>query len=67
MYINGQWIGEGLDYIEVTNPADNKIIATVPQGGSDEAKQAVDAAHKAFKEWSQYSAYERAEIIRKWY
>lgn len=67
MFINGEWVGSNLDVIEVNNPATNEVIATVPLGGSDEAKLAVDAAFSAFKEWSQYSAYERSELIWKWY
>ncbi|WP_078427781.1 NAD-dependent succinate-semialdehyde dehydrogenase [Alkalihalobacterium alkalinitrilicum] len=67
IYINGQWLGENFEKIEVSNPATNEIIATVPKGGANEAKQAVDAAYDAFHEWSKYSAYERAELIRKWY
>ncbi|RBW68809.1 NAD-dependent succinate-semialdehyde dehydrogenase [Bacillus taeanensis] len=67
IYINGEWIGQDFERVEVTNPATSEIIATVPKGGAKEAKQAVDAAHEAFKEWSKYSAYERSELIRKWH
>lgn len=67
LYINGQWVGQDLDTIEVTNPATNEVFATVANGGADEAILAVDAAHEAFKEWSTYSAYERADLIRKWH
>ncbi|MBE4907822.1 NAD-dependent succinate-semialdehyde dehydrogenase [Bacillus luteolus] len=67
MYINGKWVGENLNVIEVENPATGEVIATVPLGGAKEAKLAVDAAYSAFKEWSQYSAYERSELIWKWH
>ncbi|QOR69048.1 NAD-dependent succinate-semialdehyde dehydrogenase [Cytobacillus suaedae] len=67
MYINGEWIGESLDVIEVENPATGEVIGTVPIGRAEEAKLAVDAAYSAFKEWSQYSAYERSELIWKWH
>jgi succinate-semialdehyde dehydrogenase / glutarate-semialdehyde dehydrogenase len=67
MYINGEWVGEELDVIEVNNPATNEVLATVPLGGAEEAKLAVDAAYDSFKEWSQYSAYERSELIWKWH
>ncbi|TWI59668.1 NAD-dependent succinate-semialdehyde dehydrogenase [Halalkalibacter nanhaiisediminis] len=67
MYINGEWVGQELDLIEVTNPATAEIIATVPHGGYKEAYLAADAAYEAFREWSRYSAYERAELIRKWH
>ncbi|MBM4762822.1 NAD-dependent succinate-semialdehyde dehydrogenase [Bacillus sp. B15-48] len=66
MYINGNWTGELLEKIEVVNPANSEIIATVPNGKTIEAKKAVDAAYDAFTTWSTFSAYERAEIIWKW-
>ncbi|WRP07727.1 NAD-dependent succinate-semialdehyde dehydrogenase [Rossellomorea aquimaris] len=67
MIINGEQIGSDLSKRDVTNPATSEVIATIPDGGKKEASKAVDAAHEAFKAWSQYSAYERSELIRKWY
>ncbi|WP_456277243.1 NAD-dependent succinate-semialdehyde dehydrogenase [Bacillus sp. AK128] len=67
MYINGQWMGQELDLIEVLNPATNEVIASVPKGGKREANLAIDAAFDSFKEWSKFSAYERAALIRKWF
>jgi succinate-semialdehyde dehydrogenase/glutarate-semialdehyde dehydrogenase len=67
MYINGEWKGEDLPTIEVTNPATNDCFATVPNGGRVEARQAVDAARNAYIIWSEYSAYERADLIHKWH
>lgn len=67
MKINGQDTGHDLPTLEVNNPATMEIMATVPQGGKKEAKQAVDVAYDAFKNWSQFSAYERSEVIRKWF
>lgn len=66
MYINGEWIGLD-ETIEVTNPATNEVIATVPNGGSAEASKAVDAAYTAFAEWSQKTAYERGSLLMKWF
>jgi succinate-semialdehyde dehydrogenase / glutarate-semialdehyde dehydrogenase len=67
LFINGEWTGKELETFDVINPATLEKIATVPNGGAEEAKQAADAAAEAFKEWSQYSAYERAELIWKWH
>ncbi|PFA63205.1 succinate-semialdehyde dehydrogenase (NADP(+)) [Bacillus sp. AFS015802] len=67
LIINGERIGSDLEKKEVTNPATSEVIATIPNGGKKEASKAVDAAYYAFKEWSQYSAYERSELIRKWH
>src|SRR5687767_7096284 len=67
MYINGEWTGADLSTIDVKNPATNEVVATVPNGGAEEAKKAIDAANDAFYSWSTYSAYERSDFIRKWH
>ncbi|WP_456272260.1 NAD-dependent succinate-semialdehyde dehydrogenase [Bacillus sp. AK031] len=67
MRINGEDVGHDLPEIEVANPADSKIIATIPNGGKRQAEMAVGAAHEAFLDWSQYSAYERSELLFKWH
>ncbi|MGM0876103.1 MAG: NAD-dependent succinate-semialdehyde dehydrogenase [Bacillota bacterium] len=67
LFINGEWTGRDLPTIEVTNPATNNVVATVPNGGAEEAKKAIEAAHDAFHSWSTYSAYERSDFIRKWH
>ena len=63
MYINGEWITLQ-EQIEVNNPATKEIFATVPKGGVTEAKQAVDAAHEAFKTWSKLTAADRATKLK---
>lgn len=63
MYINGEWITLQ-EQIEVNNPATKEIFATVPKGGVTEAKQAVDAAHEAFKTWSKLTAADRAAKLK---
>jgi succinate-semialdehyde dehydrogenase / glutarate-semialdehyde dehydrogenase len=67
MYCNGEWIGNDLPVFEVNNPATHEVIATVPFGGKNEARLAVDAANEAFPEWAALSAYERSDYIRAWY
>ncbi|MEW8985532.1 MAG: NAD-dependent succinate-semialdehyde dehydrogenase, partial [Bacillus sp. (in: firmicutes)] len=68
MYINGQWIGDECEtFINVMNPATNEVIGMIPNGGTLEAKAAVDAAHKAFKTWSKKTADERSQLLTKWF
>lgn len=67
MYINGKWMDTSGTKKEIVNPADQRVIATVPDGGAEEAKLAVSAAHEAFVAWSGYSAYERAELLQAWH
>ena len=65
-YINGQWvepIGKGTD--DVINPATGEISATVPYGNAEDVDAAVTAARNAFASWSQTSAAERADFLRK--
>ena len=65
-YINGQWvepIGKGTS--EVINPATGEISARVPYGNAEDVDAAVSAAKNAFASWSQTSAAERAEFLRK--
>ncbi|UTR11967.1 NAD-dependent succinate-semialdehyde dehydrogenase [Evansella sp. LMS18] len=65
-YINGEWI-DTQEKIEVLNPATNEVFASVASVGADEAEQAVDAAHEAFKTWSKKTAAERSAYLMKWF
>lgn len=68
MYLNGDWVGSDYEiFTEIINPATKEVIGAVPTGGAYEAKQAVDAAHKAFKLWSKKTAEERYHLLMKWY
>ncbi len=50
----------------VTNPATGAELARVPDQGPDAARQAVDRAVEAFATWRHTTAFERAEILRRW-
>ncbi|MBE1554032.1 NAD-dependent succinate-semialdehyde dehydrogenase [Sporosarcina limicola] len=65
MYINGEWVGQDLDKLEVVNPANGQIVGTVPIGGEAEAHEAINAAYIAFQTWSQTTAYERAGYLKR--
>ncbi|WJY28216.1 NAD-dependent succinate-semialdehyde dehydrogenase [Sporosarcina trichiuri] len=67
MIIGKQDYGEQLGTIGIVNPYTQETIATVPDGGADEAKRAVDAAHGAFPAWAALTAYERSGLIMKWH
>lgn len=66
-YINGEWSTAGDGVINVMNPATGEQVGTVPNGGEDEATQAIDAAAVAFPEWSKTTAYHRSELLMKWH
>jgi len=64
LYIDGEWVeatGEGV--IEVTNPATEEIIGSVPVGSSDDVDAAVSAARAAFTDWSQSSIEDRMAVL----
>ena len=65
MYLNGQWISSATGKtFEVYNPATGKLVANVADGGRVETKQAIDAAHLAFKDWAATSAKQRGKILK---
>ena len=49
--------------IEVLNPANEQVIATVPACGKDELDRAVAAARRAFKTWKKTSGEERQKVV----
>lgn len=68
-FVAGQWIGTsagGKDF-EVTNPASGEVIARLPDLGVEDARTAIDEAHKAQKDWAARTGKERAGILRKWF
>lgn len=67
-YIDGQWLdADSGDTIEVTNPANGKVLGTIPRMGQAETRRAIEAAEKAQKLWRSKSAKERAVIMRNWF
>lgn len=67
-FINGEWLdAEDESTIDIFNPATSEKIATIPKMGKIEALTAVQAAEAALKLWSQKSAKERSQILKKWF
>ncbi|MGW5125176.1 aldehyde dehydrogenase family protein [Streptomyces sp. NPDC004069] len=61
MYIDGAWRpAAGPDVIEVVNPADERVIGTVPAGTAEDVDAAVRAARAALPGWSATPPAERA-------
>ena len=65
-YIDGDWLdaGNGGTW-KVINPATEDVVREVPFGDGSDCKAAIDAAARAFPDWSSRTAYERASILRK--
>ncbi|OYU87478.1 MAG: succinate-semialdehyde dehydrogenase (NADP(+)) [Bradyrhizobiaceae bacterium PARB1] len=64
-YIDGAWVGAGETV--VTNPVNMAEIAKVPNMGTKETTQAVEAAERAFPAWAKFTAKQRSNILRKWF
>ncbi|CAM5384313.1 aldehyde dehydrogenase [Streptomyces avidinii] len=64
MYIGGEWrAAVGRERIEVFNPADEQLIASVPAGTEEDVDAAVRAARAAFPSWAATAPAERAALI----
>ena len=67
-YIAGAWANaDSGATIDVTNPADQSRLGTVPKMGANETRRAIEAAEAAWPAWRAKTAKERATILRKWY
>ena len=66
LYIDGQWIpGSSGKFIEVENPATQKIFAKVPAGNAEDVDKAAKAAAKALPGWSGTSLSSRINLMKK--
>lgn len=65
-YIDGAWTGAaGGGTWDVVNPATEDVVRTVPFGGRDDCRAAIEAAARAFPAWSRRTPYERGAILQK--
>ncbi|UNK05664.1 CoA-acylating methylmalonate-semialdehyde dehydrogenase [Psychrobacter raelei] len=62
--INGQFVDSNTqEWIDLTDPATQEVIAKVPQTTNDEINEAVAAAKEAFKTWRKTPITTRARIF----
>ncbi|NHN42938.1 aldehyde dehydrogenase [Halorubellus sp. JP-L1] len=62
-YIDGTW-RTGTPTIDVSNPATEETIATIPSADEALVEEALSAAQSAQDEWGAMPGVERAEVIR---
>ena len=64
--INGEWreATNGGTW-DVLNPANETVVATVPFGTAADCDLAIEAAHRAFDDWSRKTPYERAAVLAR--
>jgi len=66
MFIQGESVdAEGAASFNVANPATGEVVDSVPRGGREDAKRAIDAASDAFKVWSERPLIERSRVLLK--
>ena len=64
MFIEGRWTGGyASGRTEVENPANESIVATVPEGTADDATAALEAARRAQPAWAALPAIERGKLV----
>jgi succinate-semialdehyde dehydrogenase/glutarate-semialdehyde dehydrogenase len=63
----GRWCDaeEGRRF-DVTDPATDAVVASVPDSGAADAHAALETAHAAFATWRAVPAKQRAQILKRW-
>lgn len=65
-FINNKLVkSESKTWYDIHDPATNQVILKVPQSTPEELEQAIDAAHRAFPVWKNYSVIKRQGIAFK--
>ncbi|WP_395343872.1 CoA-acylating methylmalonate-semialdehyde dehydrogenase [Ningiella sp. W23] len=65
--IDGQFRQSDSDeFIELTNPANNEVIAHVPLSGTQDLEDAVASAKSAFESWKKVPISERARVMLRY-
>src|ERR1700761_5347941 len=68
LFIDGSWVpaASGRTF-ESRNPATGEVLGEVADGGSEDAKAAIDAGRAAFRSWSKLTPYQRsAHLYDAW-
>ena len=61
-YVDGEWI-ETSARVQVIDPSSEESLGSVPRCGAAETEAAIDAAERAFPEWSARAAKDRAGYL----
>jgi malonate-semialdehyde dehydrogenase (acetylating)/methylmalonate-semialdehyde dehydrogenase len=65
-FIDGQWVeSSATEWLDVTNPATNAVLARVPLSGAQEVNAAVEAAATAFPAWRRTPPEDRIQPLFK--
>jgi succinate-semialdehyde dehydrogenase / glutarate-semialdehyde dehydrogenase len=63
------WLGEGSSgkRLDVKNPSNGEVLASLPDAGLENIKVAIDQAKTAQAKWARRSGKERAAVMRKFF
>lgn len=66
MLIQGEWVdAQSKETFDVFNPATGEVVGSVPKGGREDVKRAVDSAREVFTKWSEVPALDRSRVLFK--
>jgi len=65
LYYDGKWQKPKGGYLETWNPATGDSLGQVAEANTADVDAAVQAAHKAFREWRKVKPVERAALMKK--
>jgi succinate-semialdehyde dehydrogenase/glutarate-semialdehyde dehydrogenase len=66
-YVDGAWKkADSGASIDVTDPATDEVLGSVPKFLGNETREAIAAAKRAFPAWAAKTVGERATILRRW-
>ena len=67
MLIDGEFVAsQTTQFIDVTNPVDNSVIAKAPCATAEEMDRAIASAKEAFKSWREVAVPERARVMMRY-
>lgn len=67
LYIDGEFVASKSEqWIPVTNPATQEVIAEAPVATQSEMEAAVESAREAFKTWKEVPVSERARVMMRY-
>ena len=67
LLIDGEFVSSSTSqFIDVTNPANNEVIAQAPCATNAEMEQAIASAAKAFETWKEVPVSERARVMMRY-
>jgi succinate-semialdehyde dehydrogenase/glutarate-semialdehyde dehydrogenase len=67
-HIDGAWAdASNGQTIQVTNPADQSVLGTVPSLTQQDVRRAIESANRALPAWRAMAAKQRAQLMRRWF